>query len=108
MAVSCAETTPESAKMRLPRMVFSIRDSLLRARVSLASFGLACVLATGCELVLGDIPDNSRSSPGAGGDMGSAAGSSSTGAGGGSAGKAGAGGCCDCDGDGHASTACGG
>ena len=107
MAVSGRETAPESAKMRLPRMIFSIRDSLVRARGSLAPLGVALVFSMGCELVLGDIPDNTSSSSATGGDAGSPGGSSSTSSGG-STGTTGTGGCCDCDGDGHRSTACNG
>ena len=86
-------------------MIFSIRDSLVRARGSLAPLGVAFVFSMGCELVLGDIPENSSSSSATGADVGSAGGSSSTSAGG-STGTTGTGGCCDCDGDGHSSTAC--
>src|SRR5438045_8565449 len=105
MADSGRESARESAKMRLPTIIFSIRHSLVRARGSLAPLGVALVFSMGCELVLGDIPENSSSSSATGADVGSAGGSSSTSAGG-STGTTGTGGCCDCDGDGHSSMAC--
>ena len=76
-----------------------------RAHPARRQLGVALVFSMGCELVLGDIPENSSSSSATGADVGSAGGSSSTSAGG-STGTTGTGGCCDCDGDGHSSMAC--